>query len=77
MQMTVEQIAQEALGLPQEARAELADRLVNSLDATAGGPLERLWLTEAKRRRDDVRAGRVQTIPGEEALAQVRRAFPR
>ena len=30
MQMTVEQIATEALALPQEDRAELADRLVNS-----------------------------------------------
>jgi putative addiction module component (TIGR02574 family) len=77
MQMTVEQIATEALGLPQEDRAELADRLVTSLDATPGGPLEKLWLAEAKRRRDDVRAGRVQPIPGEEALARVRRAFPR
>jgi hypothetical protein len=32
MSMTVEQIVDEALGLPSEARALLADRLVESLD---------------------------------------------
>jgi predicted RNase H-like HicB family nuclease len=32
---------------------------------------------EALRRRDDVRSGRVQPIPGEEVLAEVRRAVGR
>lgn len=32
MSLTVEQIAEEALSLPSEARALLADRLVESLD---------------------------------------------
>jgi hypothetical protein len=36
-----------------------------------------LWIAEARRRRDDVRSGRVKTIPGDEALAQVRRALSR
>ena len=34
--------------------------------------LDRLWGAEARRRRDEVRQGRVQTIPGAEALARVR-----
>ena len=75
--MTVEQIAEEALGLPSEARALLADRLVESLDPAEDGHLRQLWATEARRRRDDVRSGRVKTIPGEEALARVRRAVAR
>ena len=75
--MTVEQIAEEALGLPSEARALLADRLVESLDPAEDGLLRQLWAAEALRRRDDVRNGRVQTIPGDEALARVRRAVAR
>ena len=75
MSMTVEQIVDEALGLPSEARALLADRLVESLDPAEDGYVRQLWVAEALRRRDDVRSGRVQTIPADQALAQVRRAL--
>ena len=77
MNMTVEQIAEEALSLPREARALLADRLVESLDPAEDGYVRQLWAAEALRRRDDVRSGRVKTIPSEEALARVRRAVAR
>jgi putative addiction module component (TIGR02574 family) len=77
MGMTVEQIAEAALSLPSEARALLADRLVESLDPAEDGLARELWSAEAVRRRDEVRSGRVQTIPGEEALARVRGAVGR
>ena len=77
MPMTIEQIAQEALALPSEQRALLADRLVESLDAAEVHRIDRLWATEARRRRDEVRQGLVETIPGDEALAQVRRSLGR
>lgn len=77
MNLTVEQIAEEALSLPSEARALLADRLVESLDPAEDGYVHQLWIAEARRRRDDVRNGRAQTIPGDDALAQVRQAFAR
>jgi hypothetical protein len=77
MSMTVEQIVHEALGLPSGSRALLADRLVESLDPTDDGYLSQLWSAEVVRRRDDVRAGRVFTVAGEEGLAQVRRAVAR
>lgn len=74
--LTVEQIAEEALGLPSEARALLADRLVESLDPAEDGVVRRLWAVEALKRRDDIRSGRVQAIPGDVALSKVRQAFP-
>jgi hypothetical protein len=77
MSMTVEQIAMEALSLPSEARALLADRLVESLDPAEDGQVRRLWAAEALRRRDEVRKGLAKTIPGEEALERVRRAVAR
>jgi hypothetical protein len=72
--MTVEQIADEALALPSEARALLADRLVESLDPVEDGLLQKLWAAEALKRRDEVRSGTVKTITADEALAQVRHA---
>ena len=77
MSLTVEQISEEALSLPREARALLADRLVESLDPAEDGSVKQLWAAEAIRRRDDVRSGRVQTIPGNEALARVRNSVAR
>jgi hypothetical protein len=77
MSATVEQITADALALPSEARALLADRLVESRDPADDGYLRQIRAAEALRRRDDVRSGRVKTIPSEEALARVRRAVAR
>ena len=75
MELTVEQISEQALSLPQDARAVLADRLAESLDPAEEGVLHHLWAVEAVRRRDEVRNGSVKPIPGDVALAQVRRRF--
>jgi Putative addiction module component len=58
--------------LPSESRARLADLLVESLNADEFGRIDRLWAAEATRRRDEVRAGLVETVPGEKALLTVR-----
>lgn len=72
MAATWEQLAEQAMALPSESRARLADRLVESLDVDELSPVDRLWVSEAKRRRDEVRTGQVQPINGEVALGQVR-----
>ena len=77
MPLTIDQIATEAMQLPVSARAELAEKLVESLDFSEDSDVQRVWATEAIRRRDDVRSGRVQTIPGEQVLAEVRRMLGR
>lgn len=77
MSLTVEQIVEEALSLPSEARALLADRLADSLDPLEDGYTRTLWIDEAMRRRDDIRNGRVQTIPGDEVLSRIRQMFSR
>jgi hypothetical protein len=70
---SIEQLAEEILSLPSASRALLADRLVESLEFDLDPSIQVAWLAEAKRRRDEVRDGSVRPIPGEEALAQVRR----
>lgn len=77
MSKTIEDLATKAMELPTESRARLADLLVESLDATALGKIDRLWVAEAKRRRDAARAGRATVVPGDEALRQVRDALKR
>lgn len=77
MTITVEQLAEEALALPSEARALLADRLVESLDPAEDGYVRQLWMKEARRRIEEVRSGGVATIAGGDAFAQVRASIAR
>lgn len=70
---SIEQLTEELLALPSASRALLADKLVESLEFDTDPSIQAAWTTEAMKRRDQVRNGSVQTIPGEEALAQVRR----
>ena len=73
MPLTIDQITTEAMQLPVSSRAELAEKLVESLDFPEHDDIRRAWAAEAISRRDEVRSGRVQTIPGEQVLAEVRR----
>jgi putative addiction module component (TIGR02574 family) len=77
MDTTVEKLAEQAMSLPTESRARLADILVESLDGDQLGTIDQLWLSEVKRRHKEVRSGRIKTIPGEEALQKVRDAIRR
>ncbi|MDY6784905.1 MAG: addiction module protein [Cyanobacteriota bacterium] len=70
---SIEQLTAEILALSGASRAILADKLVESLEFDIDATLQLAWTTEAKKRRDEVRGGFVQPIPGEEALMQVRR----
>lgn len=72
MNANLKQIAHEALQLAPAQRAELADFLVESLDCDPPDDIQRLWLDEANRRLAEVRSGQVNTIPGDEVMAQAR-----
>jgi hypothetical protein len=75
MSIPVEKLTEEMLALPSEARALLADRLVESLDPLADDEVRASWATEAIRRRDEIRSERVEAIPGDVVAAQVRSAL--
>lgn len=74
MTITLDKLIEEVMTLPSESRARLADLLVESLDAEELGRIDR-WAVEVTRRRDEVRAGLVETVPGEEALRNVRESI--
>lgn len=72
MAISVEKLTEEMLALPSDARALLADRLVESLDPINDESIRALWVAEAIRRRNEVRSGAVQTIPAEVVLTEAR-----
>jgi putative addiction module component (TIGR02574 family) len=54
-------------------RIELTDRLVESLARNVPPEIERVQIEEVRRRMAQVESGEVALVPGEDALAQVRR----
>jgi putative addiction module component (TIGR02574 family) len=78
-QMTpqVSELLKKALSLSTHERGLLIDRLVESLDdEPAEEGVEAAWDDEIKRRVDDIRSGRVKTIPGEQVLRELADEFP-
>ena len=72
MNQSVTQILEEAEQLSTQERAELADRILESLARTIPQDITQAQLTEVSRRIAQVQAGEVSLIPGEEAIAHVR-----
>jgi putative addiction module component (TIGR02574 family) len=73
----VSEILEKALALSTHDRGVLIHQLIESLDE---GPVEQgveaAWDEEIKRRVEDVRLGRVKTIPGEQVLREMAEEFP-
>ncbi|MCU7835369.1 MAG: addiction module protein [gamma proteobacterium symbiont of Taylorina sp.] len=64
--MILKQIEAEALHLPENERAELAQKLLLSLDSPSEEEISDDWLFEASRRAKDIDNGLVQPISAEE-----------
>ena len=71
MSIDPKQIESDALGLPEEKRAELAQKLLLSLDAPSEEEIANDWLLEAQRRARELDDGTVQPIPAEEVRRKV------
>ena len=71
---TLEELITEVLSLPSASRVLLVEKLVESLEFDIDETIQTLWIAEAKQRRDEIRTGVVQPIPGEEALSQILRS---
>ena len=66
--MQIEQLSREVMNLSLEERAELAHRLLVSLDEAPPSEIERIWMQEAERRLKEFREGKVQGIPVEDVF---------
>jgi hypothetical protein len=70
--MTVDELMREALMLDVAERASMAHELLMSLESLSEAEVERLWLEEAERRRAEIDARLVETIPADQAIAEAR-----
>ena len=76
MSTTTEKVCIEALSLPHDARAEIAHRLLVSLEGEDfPDDVSESWHKEIERRRQDFRDGKANPVPAEEALRQAHAAI--
>lgn len=75
MALSVEMVAQEALGLPVSGRALLVERLLASLAGETDPTVGRAHLDEIRERRAAVRSGKASLVDGTEGLRRVRAAL--
>ena len=71
MSRDVGEILKEALALPPEARAALAESLWDSLDSEVDSDAENAWRQEIRRPLADLNSGAVIAIPWSEARLQL------
>ncbi|HWS17781.1 MAG TPA: addiction module protein [Candidatus Elarobacter sp.] len=71
------EILKEALALPPEARAALADYLWDSLDPEVDADAEEVWRQEINRRIVDLDSGKTSAIPWSEARAALLAKLPK
>lgn len=64
-------IEKEALDLPMQERAKLAQRLLESLDEVSEAEAEQFWLDVAARRAEEIDQGTVQLVSAEELESRV------
>ena len=68
--MTADRIVAEALGLSPQARAFVAERLIESLDAAPGGELSVAWREEIRKRCREVDEGDVELRAAADVFAR-------
>jgi putative addiction module component (TIGR02574 family) len=66
------EVLKDALSLPPEARAALADSLLESLNTEIDPGVEEAWREEIHRRLQEIDSGAVQLIPWDEAHRRLR-----
>lgn len=65
------EVLKEALSLPPADRAEIAERLLSSLDSAARQRVDKLWADEVEDRLDALDQGEIRTVPANQVSDQI------
>ena len=74
---TYEEIISAALALPPDARAMLAEHLLESLDGETQKNIDGLWAEEAERRDKEIEDGAVGPVAGQAVMDRLRSRYKR
>jgi putative addiction module component (TIGR02574 family) len=72
--MKAKELINEAVSLPIEERAMVVDSILRSFHAPELD-IDQKWVSVAKRRLAELRAGKVRAVPGDEVFTKMRKRF--
>lgn len=72
--MKTTELIDEVASLPVEERARVVDTLLRSLNAPES-VIDSAWMDVAQRRLDELRAGRVEAVPGDAVFERIRQRY--
>jgi putative addiction module component (TIGR02574 family) len=73
MNSTLAELEQKVTQLSADERAQLALFLLQSLEPADEGDIDEAWRVESERRLAQIESGEVQSVPGDDVFARVRR----
>ena len=73
MQLSADQIVEETSDWPEDAVADLVDRILRAKYGDVDPSIDKAWQDETRRRIADIDGGKVAGIPLEETLAKARK----
>lgn len=73
--MKIKQLKDEIADLPVDQRIEIVDYILEALNRP-NPEIEKAWAKEARRRLDEYEAGKVEAIPGEQVMEELREKYP-
>jgi len=76
MPLKIKEVEEATMRLNLEERAQLAGKLLMSLEEPTESEVERLWLNEAERRLNEFREGKTRGIPAEEVFRRAIAELP-
>jgi len=77
MAVVAKKVFDEALSLPAEARVDLVEKLLSSLNLPTQPEIERLWADEAEKRIAQIDKGEKKLIPGKKVFSNIRKKYRR
>lgn len=75
MSLSTSSIIEQALQLPLEDRAFIAEQLLNSLNLPLDSEVEAAWAAEVEARRQAILSGEGETVSGPEVIARLRERY--
>ena len=75
MSTAAQKVCIEALSLPRESRAEIAERILASLEDKADSKADKAWKAVIRRRRAEIRSGKAKVRPAEDVMRDALQAI--
>jgi len=70
-----EKFIADALMLPVEERAELVDKLLQSLNVSTQSDIDHMWAQEVEKRINEYDSKKVESLNGEDVIKEIRNKY--